>query len=71
MSILSQKLLYNRKWKESDKEFTNITSRILDSLNNLWNNPAFSFEFAKLQNEDIYITNVIVSAIQATLKGFF
>ncbi|CAI2201339.1 1435_t:CDS:1, partial [Funneliformis geosporum] len=39
------------------------------SLNDSWNNFAFSSEFAKSQNEGIYVTNIIVPAIQATLKG--
>ncbi|CAI2196524.1 13640_t:CDS:2, partial [Funneliformis geosporum] len=45
-----------------------VTSRILGSLNNSWNNPAFSSNFAKSQNEGTYVTNVIVPAIQVTLK---
>ena len=69
MNILSQKLSHNGKWKESDEELTDATSRILSSLNNSWNNPAFSSEFVKSQNEGTYVTNVIVPAIQATLKG--
>ena len=69
MSILSQKLLHNGKWKETNKELADVISRILASLNNSWNNSDFSSEFAKSQNEGTYVTNVIVSAIQATLKG--
>ena len=69
MSILPQKLSHNGKWKESDEKLADATSRILNSLNNSWNNPAFSSEFAKSQNEGTYMTNVIVSAIRATLKG--
>ena len=69
MSILPQKLSHNEKWKESDKELADTTSRILSSLNDSWNNPAFNFEFAKSQNESTYVTNVIVPAIQITLEG--
>jgi hypothetical protein len=69
MSILPQKLLHNGKWKESDEELADATSRILSSLNDSWNNPTFSSEFAKSQNEGTYVTNVIVPAIQATLEG--
>jgi len=53
----------------SDKKLADVTSRILDSLNDSWNNSAFNSEFAKLQNEGTYMTNVIVPAIRATLKG--
>jgi hypothetical protein len=69
MNILSQKLSHNGKWKESDKKLAEVTSRILGSLNNSWNNPAFSSKFVKSQNEGTYVTNIIVPAIQATLKG--
>ncbi len=47
ISVLSQKLSHNGEWKESDEELIDVTSKILDSLNDLWNNPAFSSEFAK------------------------
>ncbi|RIA91217.1 hypothetical protein C1645_822375 [Glomus cerebriforme] len=69
MSILPQKLSHNGKWKESDEELADVTLRILGSLNDSWNNPAFSSEFAKSQNEGTYVTNVIVPAIRATPKG--
>ncbi|CAI2184449.1 1080_t:CDS:1, partial [Funneliformis geosporum] len=68
INILSQKLSHNREWKESDEEFAEVTSAILGSLNDSWNNPAFSSEFTKSQNKGTYVTNVIVPAIQATLK---
>src|SRR5215216_3799801 len=69
MNILPQKLSHNGEWKESDEELAEVTSRILGSLNDSWNNLAFSSEFAKSQNKGTYVTNVIVPAIQATLKG--
>ncbi|RGB23410.1 hypothetical protein C1646_806572 [Rhizophagus diaphanus] len=69
ISVLPQKLSHNGEWKESDKELADITSRTLSSLNDSWNNSAFSSEFAKSQNEGTYVTNVIVPAIQVTLKG--
>jgi hypothetical protein len=65
MSIIPEKLSHNREWKESDEELADIISRILSSLNDSWNNPAFSSEFAKSQNEGTYVTNVIVPAIRA------
>jgi len=33
MSVLPQKLSHNREWKESDEKLTDVTSRILGSLN--------------------------------------
>ena len=60
MNILPQKLLHNGEWIESDEELAEVSTRILSSLNNSWNNPAFSSEFTKSQNEGTYVTNVIV-----------
>ncbi|CAG8651103.1 991_t:CDS:2 [Cetraspora pellucida] len=54
--------------KRTAWKLTKIASGILHALNDVWNNPAFGPEFAKLQNEGIYVTNVIVPAIQASLK---
>jgi hypothetical protein len=68
MDTLSQKLSHNGDWKESEERLTSITLGILNSLNDSWNNSAFSSEFAKSQNEGTYVTNVIVPAIRATLK---
>ncbi|CAB4494757.1 unnamed protein product [Rhizophagus irregularis] len=59
ISVLPQKLSHNGEWKESDEELADVTSRILGSLNDSWNNPAFSSEFAKSQNEgrSSYVTS--------------
>ena len=64
MNILPQKLSHNGEWKESDEELADVTSRILSSLNDLWNNSAFNFKFTKSQNENTYVINVIVPVIR-------
>src|SRR4051812_27582690 len=65
---LSQKLVHNGKWKETNEELAEVTSRILSTLNDTWNNQAFDPEFAKLQSEGTYVNNVILPAIRTTLK---
>ncbi|RHZ79598.1 hypothetical protein Glove_143g33 [Diversispora epigaea] len=45
-----------------------VASRILITLNNIWNNQTFDFKFAKLQSKGTYVNNVILLAIHATLK---
>ncbi|RHZ81530.1 hypothetical protein Glove_119g17 [Diversispora epigaea] len=65
---LSRKLVHNGKWKELNEELAEVASRILGTLNDIWNNQAFDPEFAKLQSEGTYVNNVILPAIRATLK---
>ena len=48
MNILPQKFSHNGEWIESDEELAEVSTKILSSLNDSWNNPAFSFEFTKL-----------------------
>ncbi|CAG8528304.1 2986_t:CDS:2, partial [Dentiscutata heterogama] len=68
MDILPRQLKHDGSWKEPDEKLTEIASGILHALNDAWNNPAFSPEFAKLQSEGTYVTNVVVPAIRASLK---
>ncbi|CAH1767313.1 10577_t:CDS:2 [Entrophospora sp. SA101] len=66
---LPRMLSHNGMWKETDEELANVAMKILDTLNDSWNNPAFSHEFAVSQSEGTYVTNVIVPAIRATLNN--
>ena len=66
---LPRKLTHDGAWKESNEELAEVASRILGTLNDAWNNPAFDPEFAELQSEGTYVNNVILPAIRATLKG--
>ncbi|CAG8665558.1 25050_t:CDS:2, partial [Gigaspora rosea] len=45
------KLKHDGSWKEPDEKLSEIVSGILHTLNDAWNNPAFSPKFAKLQSE--------------------
>ncbi|CAH1769155.1 12349_t:CDS:2, partial [Entrophospora sp. SA101] len=67
MEIPSQKLSY-KNWREKEEVLRDITLRILDTLKEIWKNPAFSYKFAKTQSEGTYIADVIIPVIRATLK---
>ncbi|PKK59235.1 hypothetical protein RhiirC2_871337 [Rhizophagus irregularis] len=66
---LPRALLHDGRWKESNKKLAEITDRILETLNDSWNNSAFSPEEAEVLNEGTYLTNLIVPAIRASLKN--
>ncbi|RGB32663.1 hypothetical protein C1646_762600 [Rhizophagus diaphanus] len=66
---LSRKLIHDGTWKKTENELAIIMERILNTLSDSWNNPAFGVNFVESLNEGIYVTNVIVPAIQATLKN--
>ncbi|CAG8687208.1 11063_t:CDS:2, partial [Acaulospora morrowiae] len=65
---LSQKLSHDNTWKESDDRLAIIAERILNTLNDIWNNQAFGSEFANSLNEGTYVSNVILPVIRATLQ---
>ncbi|KAG9300974.1 hypothetical protein G9A89_005032 [Geosiphon pyriformis] len=62
------KLIHDGAWKESKEDIKQVIE-ILNVLKDIWNNPAFSPEFAKTLNEGTYQSTVIVSAIRASLKN--
>ncbi|CAG8731894.1 15341_t:CDS:2, partial [Acaulospora morrowiae] len=64
----SQKLSHDNTWKESDDRLAIVAERILNTLNDIWNNQAFGSEFANSLNEDTYVSNVILPVIRATLQ---
>ncbi|RGB29797.1 hypothetical protein C1646_766151 [Rhizophagus diaphanus] len=61
ISVLPQKLSHNGEWKESDEKLADVTSRILDSLNDSWNNPAFSLPLGR--------SSYVSSSASADRKG--
>lgn len=63
-----QKYLHDNTWKETDEDLANITLEILDSLNDVWKNPAFETQFVKSQSEGTYVTDVISPLIRTALK---
>ncbi|CAG8802456.1 6085_t:CDS:2, partial [Racocetra persica] len=65
---LPLKLSHNSTWKKKEQVLSDITEEILYSLGDIWRNPAFDAEFAEGQNEDIYITDVIIPLIRNALK---
>ncbi|CAH1767586.1 9953_t:CDS:2, partial [Entrophospora sp. SA101] len=68
MEIPSQKLSH-KNWGEREEVLRDIAVRILDTLGEIWKNPAFSPKFAKTQSEGTYIADIIVPVIRATLKN--
>ncbi|CAG8747431.1 15408_t:CDS:2, partial [Racocetra fulgida] len=50
--FILQKYFHDNTWKETDEELANITLEILDSLNDIWKNPAFEIQFAESQTEN-------------------
>ncbi|CAG8509297.1 9790_t:CDS:2, partial [Acaulospora morrowiae] len=66
---LPQALLHDGTWKESDEKLVEVANGILETLSNSWNNPAFGPEHAESLNEGTYVTNMILPALQASLKN--
>ncbi|RHZ76203.1 hypothetical protein Glove_202g106 [Diversispora epigaea] len=65
---LSRRIIHNGVWKESEHQLAEVTNRILDTLQDAWNNPAFSPEFAGFQSEGTYVNNIVLPTIRTTLK---
>ncbi|RIA94188.1 hypothetical protein C1645_818478 [Glomus cerebriforme] len=66
---LPLKLSHDKTWKETEEVLTEITGEILDTLDNIWRNPAFGLNFENTQSEGTYVTDVVVPLLRATLKG--
>ncbi|CAB5180530.1 unnamed protein product [Rhizophagus irregularis] len=68
LNLLCNKYKHNNTWIESNEKLCEITKEILNTLSNIWKNPAFTPEFANLQSEGTYVTDVIVPLLHAALK---
>lgn len=64
-----EELSHDNCMKESDEVLQEVTSRILEILETVWEAPAFSKRFIKSQSEGTYVTDVIVPIIRAALKN--
>jgi len=62
------KYLHNHTWRETNEELADISTEILESLNDIWRNSAFDPKFAKAQSEGTYVTDVIVPLLRVSLK---
>ncbi|RIA91862.1 hypothetical protein C1645_736774 [Glomus cerebriforme] len=49
---LPRKLIHDGTWKETENELAIIAERILDTLSDSWNNPAFGVNFVESLNEE-------------------
>ncbi|CAJ0768301.1 11318_t:CDS:2 [Entrophospora sp. SA101] len=63
------KLTHDGEWKEMDKTLMDVTGGILDVLADVWVNLPFGSELMKMQSEGMYVTDIIIPSIQASLKG--
>ncbi|CAG8555346.1 683_t:CDS:1 [Diversispora eburnea] len=63
------KLAYDETWKESEESITDVTKEILGVLKDIWNNSAFSSEFAKTLNKGTYQLIIILPTIWTLLKN--
>ncbi|CAJ0905786.1 12574_t:CDS:2 [Entrophospora sp. SA101] len=67
MLRLHKGLSHDGNWKESNDRLKEVALKILDTMRNVWNNPAFRPEFVESLNEGTYVNNVVVSAIHVSL----
>ncbi|RGB30757.1 hypothetical protein C1646_764959 [Rhizophagus diaphanus] len=68
LNLLCNKYKHNNTWIESNEKLCEITKEILNTLSNIWKNPAFTSEFANIQSEGTYVTDVIIPLLHAILK---
>ncbi|UZO27334.1 uncharacterized protein OCT59_019532 [Rhizophagus irregularis] len=68
LNLLYNKYKHNNTWIESNEKLCEITKEILNTLSNIWKNPAFKSEFANIQSKGTYVTDVIVPLLRTTLK---
>jgi len=62
-------LKHDVSWKESVEILKEVTKEILNTVKDIWNNPAFGPNFVDSLNEGTYVSNVVVPLIRATLKN--
>ncbi|CAG8637938.1 8253_t:CDS:2 [Ambispora gerdemannii] len=60
--------LSHGNWDESEGDVVGIASGILDTIGSIWRNSAFGEKFAKSQNEETYVTDIIVPVVKASLE---
>ncbi|RIB25839.1 hypothetical protein C2G38_403387 [Gigaspora rosea] len=63
-----EELSHDNCMKECDEVLQEVTSKILETLETVWETPAFIKRFIKSQSEGTYVTDVIVPIIRAALK---
>ncbi|RHZ48169.1 hypothetical protein Glove_557g24 [Diversispora epigaea] len=67
-SLVIRNIFHNKNWKETEAELIKISGRILETLSEIWNNPAFSTNASRSeQSEGTYITDVIIPLIRSSL----
>lgn len=63
-------VIHNLSWVENEYELEKRVEHILNTLGEVWNNPAFSSSMARSeQSEGTYITDVVMPLLRASLSG--
>ncbi|RHZ47830.1 hypothetical protein Glove_566g52 [Diversispora epigaea] len=69
VSKVLRNVVHNKEWKEKESKLIKRTNHILGVLEGVWNNPAFaSSEIRGTQSEGTYVTDIIISLLQASLE---
>nr|CAG8463526.1 10920_t:CDS:2 [Entrophospora candida] len=66
---LPQNLLHDGMWNETNEELANNILNNLIIRHDAWRNPAFESNFVEKLNKGAYVTNIILPAVRASLKG--
>ena len=62
-------LKHDVNWKESVEVLREVTKGVLNTIKDIWKNPAFGPNFVGSLNEGTYVSNVVVPLIRAALKN--
>ncbi|CAG8553160.1 5107_t:CDS:2 [Gigaspora margarita] len=61
-------IFHNKNWKESEAELVKVTDRILNTLGEIWCNPAFSTHAScSEQSEGTYVTEIVIPLLRSSL----
>ncbi|RHZ80269.1 hypothetical protein Glove_137g87 [Diversispora epigaea] len=68
-NIISEKLIHNGSWKESEENLSDTVKEIFALLKDIWINPIFNSDLVKSLNEGTYQLTVIFLSIRVILKN--
>ncbi|CAJ0842283.1 2000_t:CDS:2 [Entrophospora sp. SA101] len=67
--FIIKKITHNGTWKESEKNISDIVKGAFTLLEEIWVNPTFNSDLARLLNEGTYQSTVIFLSIREILKN--
>ena len=62
-------LSHKKAWIENGDILMEVTKKILETLGNIWHNPAFHPDHFESMNEGTYVNGIIVPLIRAALHN--